>query len=104
MVLPEFRKELLNYTSKNQSLKQSIQLAATSTSQNDDSLSQRWLLAQELLWYQLTDSIVDVQEYGVFNLPEMAAAQSWFIRSGGLMNEAKDANLPQESLQKVRQL
>ena len=100
MVLPEFRKELLNYTSKNQSLKQSIQLAATSTSQNDDSLSQRWLLAQELLWYQLTDSIVDVQEYGVFNLPEMAAAQSWFIRSGGLMNEAKDANLPQEKLAK----
>jgi len=94
----EFRAEFLEYTGKNQNLSEAIQLAASSTVQKEDSLSFKWFGAQEILWNQLTDSIINVQELGVYTLPEMENAQSWFIRSGGLIEDAKEANLPKEQM------
>ncbi len=92
----DFRTEFIEYTGKNQNLLEAIQLAASSTAQKEDSLSFKWFAAQEILWSQLTDSIIHVQELGVYTLPEMENAQSWFIRSGGLIEDAKQANLPKE--------
>ena len=94
----EFRTEFLEYTGKNQNLLEAIQLAASSTVQREDSLSFKWFAAQEILWNQLTDSIINVQELGVYTLPEMESAQAWFIRSGGLIEDAKQANLPKEQM------
>ena len=70
----EFRAEFLEYTGKNQNLSEAIQLAASSTVQREDSLSFKWFGAQEILWNQLTDSIINVQELGVYTLPEMEKA------------------------------
>ena len=98
MDLPEFRKQLLKFTANNSELERAITFAANETSTGADTLSKFWLKAQTVLWNQLTDSIVDVHDFEVYSLPEMESAQSWFIRSGGLLEEAKDTVLPNEQV------
>ena len=100
MELPEFRKQLITFTTNNSELERAITIAANETSTGADSLSTLWLNAQSLLWGQLTDSIVNVHDLEVYSLPEMESAQSWFIRSGGLLEEAKATDLPVEQINK----
>jgi hypothetical protein len=98
MDAPEFQDQLLRLSANNQALNHAINAAARQTDESDDVLTDSWFIAQEVLWEQLTDSILDVHEYGVYSLPEMKDAQSWFIRSGGLLEDAKEATLPQEQV------
>lgn len=98
MDLPEFRKQLITFTRNNSELERAISVAANETSTGADTLSKFWLNAQSVLWNQLTDSIVNVHDFEVYSLPEMGSAQSWFIRSGGLLEEAKTAVLPAEQI------
>jgi hypothetical protein len=100
MALPEFRNHLLQLTSQNQDLHKSVLQAAACGAKTKDLLSQKWVDVQELLWVELSEGIVEVQELGVFDLPSMEDAQSWFIRSGGLLEDAKKANSPQEQLER----
>ncbi len=98
MSMPEFREHLLQITAQNQDVLNSVQLAATCGPDEPDSSNQRWIKVQELLWRALSESIVEVQELGVFDLPNMKDAQSWFIRSGGLLEDAEKSGSPQEQL------
>jgi hypothetical protein len=98
LALPEFRNHLLQLTSQNQSLLESVHFAALCEVDQPDSMSERWMKVQELLWVELSENIIEVQELGVFDLPNMADAQSWFIRSGGLLEDAKKASSSQEQL------
>jgi hypothetical protein len=98
MDMPEFRKQLITFTANNSELDRAITFAANETSNGADKLSKFWLNAQAILWNQLTDSIVNVHDFEIYSLPEMESAQSWFIRSGGLLEDAKSTSLPAEQI------
>jgi hypothetical protein len=57
---------------------------------------------QLAVWESLVDSIIDVQAFGVYDLPEMQPAQMWFLRSGALMDEVQTEREQLDAVSKGR--
>ena len=99
MQLSEFNSGLSMLSQKNPQIADLLASSARSSARNE-SPEKDWLKLQESIWNALTDSIIDVQTLGVYTLPGMEQVQEWFLRSGGLLEEATQSTNPKEKISK----
>lgn len=88
MDIQEFKSDLVQLSMRDGNVANSFRQLASALSEGSESSD--WVVeVQNFIWRSLADSIMDVQSLGVYDLPDMAPAQSWFLRSGALMEESK---------------
>lgn len=99
MQVSDFNLGLSSLSLRNPQIADLLTLSARSSAA-DDNPENDWLKLQETIWNTLTDSIIEVQTLGVYTLPGMEQVQNWFLRSGGLLDEASQALNPKEKVSK----
>ena len=102
MNIAPFREDMLTLLSNNPSLLASFDAAAEAslTTLNEQASFEA---IQTDLWAAFTDEIIAFQELGIYTLPGMESTQSWFLRSGGIMEEFNAFADPREKLSKGQQ-
>ena len=58
---------------------------------------------QTALWGMYTDLIIGYQDLGIYTLPGMEKTQSWFLRSGGIIEELQNQTSASDRLTKGQQ-
>jgi hypothetical protein len=58
---------------------------------------------QTALWGTYTDLIIGYQDLGIYTLPGMEKTQSWFLRSGGIIEELQNQTSASDRLTKGQQ-
>lgn len=102
MAVPEFRRDLVGMVTEIPELQYHMRQAAKELVAHEDA-PEHGAEVHETLWQALCDSIVAVHQYGVYNLKGMEKPTSWFLRSGGIMDEAAEISNPKERMAKGQQ-
>ena len=58
---------------------------------------------QTALWGAFTDEIMGHQDLGIYTLPGMEKTQTWFMRSGGIVEELQNQSNPSGRIEKGQQ-
>ena len=78
-------------------------LAAAFAAHENDGIEGKLENLQKSLWGVFADEIIGYQSLGIYTLPGMEDTQSWFLRSGGLIEELRSVNNIQDRLAKGQQ-
>ena len=102
MEIEAFRKDFGEILTANPSILNACTEAAQAANE-DVEIQAKFEELQMALWGTYTDQILGYQELGIYTLPGMEQTQSWFLRSGGIIEELQNQTSASDRLTKGQQ-
>ncbi|MGB1122458.1 MAG: hypothetical protein ACPG08_02955, partial [Flavobacteriales bacterium] len=102
MEIEAFRKDFGTTLTANPSILNAFTVAAQATHEQVG-IQEKFEQMQTALWGTYTDRIIGYQDLGIYTLPGMERAQSWFLRSGGIIEDLQTQTSASDRLTKGQQ-
>lgn len=102
MNIEAFRKDFASILTLNPSIFNACAAAAQAV-HKQVGIQEKFEYLQTVLWGTYTDLIIGYQDLGIYTLPGMENTQSWFLRSGGIMEDLQLHTSQPERLTKGQQ-
>jgi len=102
MNVPSFKEGLIELVTHSSEAHTAMIAAAKAITEGNEYVDASTTL-HTVLWDDITENIVNLQSMGIYSLNGMEDAQSWFLRSGGIMDDIADLTVPRKRLSKGQQ-
>jgi hypothetical protein len=102
MEIEAFREDLSTILTSNPSITRALKSAARATHEQEN-VESAFETLQTTLWGAFTDEILEHQDLGIYTLPGMEKTQTWFMRSGGIVEELQNQSNPSGRIKKGQQ-
>jgi hypothetical protein len=102
MEIEAFREDLGAILTANPSIFNAF-TAAAQAAHEQLGIQEKFEELQTAMWGTYTDLIIGYQDLGIYTLPGMEKTQSWFLRSGGIIEELQNQTRASDRLTKGQQ-